>query len=609
MGGPEVSAGSWQARFDLAFQRHLQGDLGGAEALYRTLIQDRPSEAEPLRLIGLIALETGRTAEAAAWIDAAIRLAPDQAASHRARGDCFRSLGDWERAIASYRHALALDPGLPGVHGNLGIALREADDQSGALDSLARGIAEDPTDFGLRLNHCMAHIPLFYDEATEIGRSRAAYEAALEDLSRLVAGLPVPMRRAAAGAVGAAQPFYLPYQGQDDSTLQRRYGALVAALVAGDPAPPLAQPRRHPGGRLRVLIASAFFHRHSVWSAITHGWLERLDPDRFEVIGLDLTGVGTKLGVTAGRACIVAGPRPIAGWLAAIRDATPDVLIYPEIGMDPISLQLAAHRLAPVQCAAWGHPVTTGLPTLDYYLSADLLEPPDGDRHYSETLVRLSGLGCSPDPVALPGAPKARAELGLPGEGVLYFCGQTLFKYLPDYDRLLIAIARAVPDARFVFFHGLGHRALSGRLLRRLHGAFAAAGLDPDRHVVIRDRVDPSGFATFLAAFDVFLDSIGFSGFNTALSALAAGLPVVTHAGPFMRGRLAAGLLWRMGLSELVADDLDGFVARAVELGRDAARRRHLRDAIRPRLDRVYDADAAIRSLESFLLRARAEAG
>ncbi len=50
-----------------------------------------------------------------------------------------------------------------------------------------------------------------------------------------------------------------------------------------------------------------------------------------------------------------------------ISDDALDVLIYPEVGMEPLIEQLAAMRLAPLQCALWGHPVTTGLPTIDVF--------------------------------------------------------------------------------------------------------------------------------------------------------------------------------------------------------------------------------------------------
>ena len=73
------------------------------------------------------------------------------------------------------------------------------------------------------------------------------------------------------------------------------------------------------------------------------------------------------------------------------------------------------------------------------------------------------------------------------------------------------------------------------------------------------------------------LDTIGFSGFNTAMQAVGSGLPIVTREGRFMRGRLASGLLKRMGLPELVAQSEEEYVAMAARLARDAEYGRQMR--------------------------------
>src|SRR6185437_8243427 len=67
-----------------------------------------------------------------------------------------------------------------------------------------------------------------------------------------------------------------------------------------------------------------------------------------------------------------------------------DILLYADIGMDLLSYYLAFARLAPVQCTTWGHPVTSGISQIDYFISSQELEPADADSHYSEKLVKLS---------------------------------------------------------------------------------------------------------------------------------------------------------------------------------------------------------------------------
>ena len=119
----------------------------------------------------------------------------------------------------------------------------------------------------------------------------------------------------------------------------------------------------------------------------------------------------------------------------------PHVLIYPGILMDMMSFQLAAQRLAPVQCNSWGHPETSGLPTLDYFLSSDLMEPPDATEHYTEQLVRLPNLSVYYEPVATEAVALTRHELGLHADAPMFWCGQSLYKYLPQFDDVYPRIA------------------------------------------------------------------------------------------------------------------------------------------------------------------------
>ena len=126
--------------------------------------------------------------------------------------------------------------------------------------------------------------------------------------------------------------------------------------------------------------------------------------------------------------------------------------------MHSVSFALAALRLAPVQCAAWGHPVTAGHATIDAYFTCAAMEPDDGARHYTERLVALPGIGTEYErPVVPEGA--TRARFGLP-EGVpVFLCPQSLFKIHPDTDALFARVLAAVPAARLVVFEGGRRRA------------------------------------------------------------------------------------------------------------------------------------------------------
>jgi predicted O-linked N-acetylglucosamine transferase (SPINDLY family) len=280
----------------------------------------------------------------------------------------------------------------------------------------------------------------------------------------------------------------------------------------------------------------------------------------------------------------------------------PHVLIYPEVGMDPVSAQLAAQRLAPVQCNSWGHPDTSGFPTLDYYLSSDLMEPPNGQDHYSERLVRLPNLSIyydEPDPQAA----KSSGHLASRPETAVYWCGQSLFKYLPQYDQVFPRIAREVGDCRFVFIqHHRGEHV--GELFRkRLERSFADLGLNYDDYCLLLPRLDPQKFVATIGQCDIILDSIGWSGCNSTLESLCHDLPIVTMSGALMRGRHSAAILRMMAVTETITETVDDYVSTAVRLARDESWRVAIKHKIAKNKYRIYRDKNCISAMEEFLIR------
>ena len=125
------------------------------------------------------------------------------------------------------------------------------------------------------------------------------------------------------------------------------------------------------------------------------GWVSLIDRRRFRLFAYHTSAHhdGETGRVRRAFARFVQGPLALDRWCETIRADAPHVVIFPEIGMDQMTPRLAGLRLAPVQCTSWGHPTTSGLPTIDYFLSSELMEPPDADARYTEKLVRLPNLG------------------------------------------------------------------------------------------------------------------------------------------------------------------------------------------------------------------------
>ena len=395
-------------------------------------------------------------------------------------------------------------------------------------------------------------------------------------------------------------------QGQNDRELQAIYGALACrAMMArypewGQRPPPVPLAG---GERIRVGFVSGFFApNHSNWKIPIKGWIERLNPLQFALHAYHTRDSRNE--VTSALAArldkVELGPKPIHEWCARIRADRLHVLIYPEIGMDATATRLAALRLAPVQCASWGHPITSGMPTIDYFLSSERMEPEDGEAHYTERLIRLPNLSVYYEPASPTSCERTRKELALREDGILYWCCQSLYKYLPRHDGVFARIASAVPRAQFVFIRGKTE-ALTQTFLTRLGKAFERCGVEAAGRYVVLPRLSGAEFAAATANMDVFLDSIGWSGCNSTLESLAYDLPAVTLAGPTMRSRHTAAILSMMGMGDCISPSADAYVARAVQLGLDAAERSRVVERIAGSKHLLYRDSTAVAGLEAFL--------
>lgn len=620
-GGTLISLGRYQEAIE-SFDRAIAIKPDYAEAIY--------NRGNALRMLE-------RHAEALKCFDRAIALRPNYPKAHCNRGVALDALGQPAEAVASFDRALALHPNLPEAMVNRAGALRAAKRHDEAVQCLDHLLAAHPRyaeghymramvmgDFNCadqavascdmavalkpdyskaRWGSCIAALPVLYAEEGEIAVRRAEYERRLRALcAAYEAGrIPGDMTK----GLGMAQPFFLAYQGHCDRDLQKVFGGLVTRIMSDRYGTAELAPPPAPDEPVRVGIVSGFLWLHSVWKVGTRGWLTQLDPKRFQTF---VYNPGFKKDAETELAQkhayrYVAGVRPLNEWRDLILADRPHVLLYPEIGMFHVVSELAALRLAPVQCSYIGHPQTSGYPTIDYFLSGELIEPPNGDEHYSEQLVRLPNIGFHYEPLDLPAAAVTRAELGLRPTATAYWCAQSLFKYLPQYDEVFPRIAKQAGDCQFVFIR-YPTRGVTELLQSRLERAFAAHGLKADDHCLFVPAMDMARFAAASAQCDVMLDSIGWSGGNTTLEAIAQDLPVVTFEGDLMRGRVSAGILRMMDAPDGIAATIDEYVALAARIATDKDWRDALKRRVSENKHRLYRDRACIAGLEAFLDRA-----
>ncbi|MEI6747262.1 MAG: methyltransferase domain-containing protein, partial [Methylococcaceae bacterium] len=275
-----------------------------------------------------------------------------------------------------------------------------------------------------------------------------------------------------------------------------------------------------------------------------------------------------------------------------------DILVYTDIGMDPFTYYLAFSRLAPVQCVLYGHPDTTGIPTIDYYLSGGACESETADSHYTEKLVRLDSNSTytyyyRPNNRA---TQKTRADFNLPESLHLYTCAQSLFKIHPEMDAVFDEILARDLEGRLVLFDDVKQRRVElfkNRLQKRMRHY--------DR-VIFLPRMTLPDFLQVLNLSDALLDSFHFCGGNTSFDSFAAESPIVTLPGEFMRGRQTLGLYNRMSFTDLVASDKADYIDKVLRLGTDVEFRKNMRDKLIERVSVIFEDSGVVHALEQFFI-------
>jgi protein O-GlcNAc transferase len=215
----------------------------------------------------------------------------------------------------------------------------------------------------------------------------------------------------------------------------------------------------------------------------------------------------------------------------------------------------------------------------------------------------LPNLSVCYTPLKSSDAGTSRDTYGLRPDSVVYHCCQSLYKFLPRYDEVFPRIAQQVGNCQFLFASFPKSRSVIEKFRSRIGKIFKRFNLSAEDHIVFSPFLEIEEYQALNSIADVLLDPVGWSGCTTAFEAIDFNLPVVTFPGELMRGRAAAAILKMMGITETIADNLDGYIEVAVHLGSDPERRRQISDRIASNKCRAYGDKACIGGLEQFIER------
>jgi len=554
------------------------------------------------------AIEQAERVAALAQAVAAMRASDRSCDAYLETARCQEELSDYESALNTLREGIEKCAPSAELFRRYIWRLQQVNRAADAIEAAQEARRKFPSDFFFRLQESLL-LPILYSNVDELERYRRRYTEGLSTIAaELDLGTPAARENALAGL--SHRQLLLPaYQGLDDREIQTMYGEMAHRIVGANYpqwVQPLPMPPRE--GRLRIGYISGRWYNQSV--AKTHlGWILAHQRDCFEVfvyhIG-DQTDGWTEDARQAG-SVFRHLPGDLEETCRAVLADRLHVLVFLDIGMDMRTIKFAALRLAPVQCTTWGHPVTSGLPTVDYYLSSELMEPADAQKYYTERLICLPGIGVYFRKPVIPTVCfyKSRADFGIREDAIMYLSCQSAFKYLPQHDDIYPAIAKEVPGAQFVFLER--NAAIRNDFQKRLEAAFLQAGVPIEGRVVFVPRSDNFDYWNLNVLSDIFLDTMEWSGCNSTLEAIACRLPVVTLPGRFMRGRHSMAILMQAGVPETIARDKRDYVDIAVRLGLDGKWRKQVVQNLVAGYRNLYSDDRCVRALEDFYRKVAGE--
>jgi predicted O-linked N-acetylglucosamine transferase (SPINDLY family) len=510
--------------------------------------------------------------------------------------ECFRNLNRIEDAIAILEKGIRHYPTAGQLHFQLIKICQQNGRTQQSISSAEIAAQLLPNEYVFQLLKHLT-LPIVYDTSDEIQLYKEKFVQELEILIQQTSLQTPESKINAFLGLRSLTNFYLAYQAYNVVESQSKYANLVHQVMTAN-YPQWVQPRSMPqlleNGKIRVGYISSYLHSYSGTLWLT-GWLRYADTKQFEIYcyytGNDPDPITEQFRQYSTEFRHI--PHNLEAVCQQIIDDKLHILVFPEIGMDAPTIQIAALRLAPIQCTAWGHPVTSGLPTIDYFISSELMEPENAKLHYSETLVKLPNIGVSyPKPI-VGELTQSRSDFNLREDAVIYLCCQAPFKYLPQYDYILAEIARQVPQTQFIFPRG--------KLLRkRLKRAFAAVNLDSEDYCLFLTISTRQDYIAINFLSDVFLDTFTWSGGNTSLEAIACHLPIVTCPGEFMRGLHAYSFLKMLGVTDTIAQNEAAYIEIAVKLGKDSQWRRDVSQRMSHRQDSLFDDRVCVTALEAF---------
>jgi len=294
--------------------------------------------------------------------------------------------------------------------------------------------------------------------------------------------------------------YHLHYQSKNDLYLQCLYGKFIHQVMKTnypDYCEEIKPKFKENNSKVKVGYISYCLRSHVV-GKLSLGWIKYLDKEKFDIYCYYLGNfsedkITEEFKQYSDKFYHLSDVLTIENIAQQIQKNDLDILVFLDLAMYPRMSQLAGLRLAKNQCVTWLHPITSGIPTIDYFISSELIEKETSENHYSEKLIKLPNLGIVYQQRDFPLIEKNKTKFSLKEENIIYISSQFPSKYLPQYDYIYPEIAIKVKNAQFVFIHpkvNQNNDVITNALWNRIKASFSKYKLNYEEYCVFLPTIE-----------------------------------------------------------------------------------------------------------------------
>jgi predicted O-linked N-acetylglucosamine transferase (SPINDLY family) len=333
---------------------------------------------------------------------------------------------------------------------------------------------------------------------------------------------------------------------------------------------------------------------HAIFIKSMSGIIHKMDKDRFEIVVIadEINLFEIEEQFRDNVLIYKSLSDDIRANIAEIYDLELDILHYWEVGTDSLNYFLPFFRLAHKQCTSWGVPSTSGIPTIDSYITFQYMEIPEAESQYTEKLVVVNSLPS----VFWEGQAieeSAFSALDLPTGKNIYTCTQRLSKFQPIMDEVCKGILEKDEHGIIVLIEDK-NEFLTEKVKNRLEKIIP----NYKDKIFMVPRLDPMRYKSLLKNAKVYLDTAYYSGANTTIDAITNDLPIVFFKGNNQRSLCTYAIFRHMDIEPIQCDTVVEYVTEATRLVLDQEYRKISINEVRENKHKIFEQLSVVKEYE-----------